>query len=288
MKKIGKRSGISIFESTKKCSICSKSLVGRKADLKTMIFCSNRCQTFKNIKKIPENLEDLYLEKKFSINKISEIFSVSDTTVKKWLQFKKIKLRNMGESISLSQIGKIHSIEWNENIRKGHLKYGKHHHLAGENNPMFSKPFNPRQFKLIHGGFREDIGIYVRSSWEANYFRFLRYQQEKNLILGFSYEKDTFYFEDGSSPHSYRPDFKIFLCDGTEKFIEIKGRETQKDIIRLDKFKKFFPFHILEILRYREYMELERGYRKLIPTWEKIIPPSKQALRNKTKLKKTI
>jgi hypothetical protein len=79
------------------------------------------------------------------------------------------------------------------------------------------------------GGFREDLGFYVRSEWEAAYARYLVSEG-----IGFEYEPDTFELSNGMT---YTPDFRI--CDG--KYVEVKGWWDDKSILKCSLFEKEYP-----------------------------------------------
>ena len=44
------------------------------------------------------------------------------------------------------------------------------------------------------GGTRKDLGFYVRSTWEANYARYLKWLQLNGQIEEWAYEPKTFEF----------------------------------------------------------------------------------------------
>lgn len=48
--------------------------------------------------------------------------------------------------------------------------------------------------KLPKGGKRSDLGIYVRSKWEANFARYLKWMVEKEEIKSWRYEPMSFEF----------------------------------------------------------------------------------------------
>lgn len=84
-------------------------------------------------------------------------------------------------------------------------------------------------------GKRKDLNdTYFRSSWEANYARYL------NLIgVKWEYEPKTFIFEKiKRGTRSYTPDFYLTEED---KWIEIKGWFSSKDKTKLKRFKKYYP-----------------------------------------------
>lgn len=105
------------------------------------------------------------------------------------------------------------------------------------------------------GGFRQDIGFYVRSRWEANFARILQHLQ-----LPFVYEKHTFHLSDG---RTYTPDFCI---DGTV-WIELKGYMNETSRAKIDQFRKDYPDEILWIVGPDVYKILKQHYINIV-NWE--------------------
>lgn len=113
-------------------------------------------------------------------------------------------------------------------------------------------------FKCGRGktGYREDIGHFVRSTWEANFARILNF-----LNVKYEYEYRQF---DLGELGVYLPDFYI---PELLLFIEIKGYETylsQKKPLAL--MRKGIPCIVLGKER---YSVLEEKYRKDISFWER-------------------
>jgi hypothetical protein len=106
-----------------------------------------------------------------------------------------------------------------------------------------------------NGGIREDLGFYVRSSWEANFARILRYENKN-----FEYESVSFTLSDG---RTYTPDFKV-----GDVFYEIKGYMTDSAKRKITMFTEEYPDYILKVIDYEQYSKLEETFRNLI-NWEK-------------------
>ncbi|MFH1307773.1 MAG: hypothetical protein ABIH72_02890 [archaeon] len=118
-------------------------------------------------------------------------------------------------------------------------------------------------------GFRRDIGISVRSMWEANYARILMYDG-----VDFEYEPDTFVLDvpesarplfDGKEQVRYTPDFHI---TGTHRYVEVKGewhdahgQETAHKIMLL---KAKHPEITVETVSTDDYRKLDAEYREKI------------------------
>jgi hypothetical protein len=142
---------------------------------------------------------------------------------------------------------------------------------------------------IARGGFREDLGIYVRSRMEANILRYYKFIKVKYI-----YEPQEFEFHKiKRGSRFYKPD--IYLSE-QDKLIEIKGWLTVSDKTKIRRLKKYYPeeFAKLEFVipdKYSRskangemikflcddlridfneilsYKEIEK-YGKLIPGWE--------------------
>ena len=130
--------------------------------------------------------------------------------------------------------------------------------------------------KIPHAksGFRKDLNMYFRSTWEANYARLLIFQSQDVV-----YENTVFSLldTDGSILSTYTPDFKI----GYNEFTEVKGHADSstewkcecKRCIR-DKNKMHlmsiqYPDINVYILGKKEYKEIAKCFARKIPNWER-------------------
>lgn len=141
----------------------------------------------------------------------------------------------------------------------------------------------PAKKKTVRQGIRKDLGIYLRSSWEANVARWLNY---KGLM--WVYEPRVFYFEGiKSGTMTYCPDFYLPQDD---IWLEVKGQMIPEARTAIRRFKKFFPkeFYKLQaitgshstqatkffkdpkiqvpIMAY--YNELKKEFEDIVPGWE--------------------
>jgi len=107
--------------------------------------------------------------------------------------------------------GKFDTDEVKRARRQG---YARRRSFAGSANPMYGKPC-PKNAGRGKGGFRLDLGHYVRSRWEANICRVL-------ISMGrqYDYEKTRFPFTLDGHDCTYCPD--LYLRK-TGKYYEIKG-----------------------------------------------------------------
>lgn len=121
------------------------------------------------------------------------------------------------------------------------------------------------------GGHREDLGgIYFRSSWEANYARYLNLLIKFKVVQTWEFEPETFWFEGVKrGAVSYKPDFKVYY-HGDEKpeYVEIKGWEVAKDRTKWRRLKKYHPHIKLVIVGAKQYRAIAAKWASAIPTWE--------------------
>jgi len=118
-------------------------------------------------------------------------------------------------------------------------------------------------------GKRADIGIFVRSAWEANYARYLNFLIEAKKIKQWSYEKETFYFENiKRGTRSYTPDFKVELLNGDIEYHEVKGWMHPKGKTALSRMKKYHPKIKIVLIQKKEYEQIKRQLGSLIKNWE--------------------
>lgn len=92
------------------------------------------------------------------------------------------------------------------------------------------KKGNP--YSHTRSGFRADLGINVRSGWEANVLRVL-----KSYEIPYDFEPKVFRFPIKRGNKAYTPD--IYLH--TDEWIEVKGYLDKNSEIKLKRFKKYFP-----------------------------------------------
>lgn len=137
-----------------------------------------------------------------------------------------------------------------ENQRKGILRNGYSRGLQGK---------------------RNDLGnIFFRSSWEANYARYLNYLISKKIIYKWEFEPDTFWFESiKRGVRSYLPDFKIWDHENSEPYyVEVKGWMDNKSKTKIKRMAKYYPKIRLDIVAKKEYTEIKNQLSRLIIGWE--------------------
>lgn len=135
---------------------------------------------------------------------------------------------------------------------------------------MAARPAH-KSYSRARGGRREDLGdIWFRSSWEANYARYLNMLLKMGAIDGWEYEPETFWFENiKRGTRSYRPDFRIWhRRDQMPEYIELKGWVVAKDHTKWRRMAKYHPHIKLTIVGAKEYYAIRDKWANTIPAWE--------------------
>ena len=133
----------------------------------------------------------------------------------------------------------------------GHVNWNEYQQL------MLKRPFGD----YYKWGFREDLGHYVRSGWEANFARLLKF-----LGRVYEYEPRRFVIEiDGEVVATYLPDFYLV---GLNRYVEVKGQwfSTAQEKVRL--FREAYSDVELDIVDKAAYRHLASKFSKLVPNWE--------------------
>lgn len=143
----------------------------------------------------------------------------------------------------------------------GQKNKGKHH--TEETRKKMSESATLRMASSSYtrgvGGYRKDIGFYVRSRWEANIARIL------NLLnVCFYYENDKYILSFDNHQITYIPDFKIV----ENIYIEVKGWWNQKSKNIREAIKKQYPEVLIYYISETEYIELQQKYSGVISEWE--------------------
>jgi hypothetical protein len=124
-------------------------------------------------------------------------------------------------------------------------------------------------YSRTKSGKRDDLdGLFVRSSWEANYARYLNWLVAKKQIKSWSYEPQVFWFEKITrGSRSYTPDFKVVNLNNSHEWHEVKGWMDAKSKTKLKRFAKYYPDEKLVLIGAKEYASLKQ-FSRLIPCWE--------------------
>lgn len=136
---------------------------------------------------------------------------------------------------------------------------------------------NPHLFPQIRGrrgrgGKRADLGNrYFRSSWEANWARYLNWLKSIGEIQEWEYEVDTFEFVGiKRGTRFYLPDFKVTNKDSSIEYHEVKGWLDPRSATKLKRMKKYHPNVRLLLIGKDQYREVANKVGALIPNWERI------------------
>lgn len=135
--------------------------------------------------------------------------------------------------------------------------------LAGDRRPTENTHTRAR------GGRRADLNDrYFRSSWEANYARWLNFLMAGGTISSWDYEPKTFRFPVERGVLSYTPDFLITHPDGSAEWHEVKGWLTKKGATALKRFARYYPEETLIMIDGPVYNSIASQARRLIEGWE--------------------
>jgi hypothetical protein len=121
-----------------------------------------------------------------------------------------------------------------------------------------------------NGGRRLDLGgQYFRSSWEANWARYLNCLQAQGQIKAWTYEPEVFEFpEIKRGCRFYTPDFRIVNSDDSVVFHEVKGWLDPKSVTKLRRMAKYHPAVKVLLIEKPAYDEVARKLGGLLPGWE--------------------
>src|SRR5262249_48437774 len=127
-------------------------------------------------------------------------------------------------------------------------------------------------YSRTKSGVRPDLGgLFVRSSWEANYARYLNLLMRLGVVEKWDYEPETFWFKGiRRGTTSYRPDFRVkYKGDSRLEYVEIKGWIVAKDQVKWRRMAKYHPHIKLVIVKAKEYYALQNKWSSRIPEWER-------------------
>lgn len=125
-------------------------------------------------------------------------------------------------------------------------------------------------YSRTKSGKRGDLGgLFLRSSWEANYARYLNWLVAQGEIVGWEYEPRRFDFPIQRGIRSYMPDFRVELNDGAIEWHEVKGWMDPASKTRLKRMAKFYPDETLLVIDSKWFRAAKRqGLPGLIANWE--------------------
>lgn len=135
-----------------------------------------------------------------------------------------------------------------------------------------SKQSGANTYSRCAGGYRADLpGPYFRSSWEANYARYLNLLQKMGVVESWEYEPETYWFGGVKrGVMSYKPDFRVkYRNDPIPVTVEVKGWVTPKDRTKWRRMAKYHPSVKLEIVAEKQYRAIAQKWASAIPNWER-------------------
>ncbi len=121
------------------------------------------------------------------------------------------------------------------------------------------------------GGKRADLdNRYFRSSWEANWARYLNWLKSIGEVQSWFYESKTFEFTRiKRGGRFYTPDFLVINKNGTAEFHEIKGYMDKRSATKLRRMAKYYPEVKLILIDAPMYSSVARKVVGMIPNWER-------------------
>ena len=125
--------------------------------------------------------------------------------------------------------------------------------------------------KKSKSGRRKDLNNqFFRSSWEANFARYLNFLKKTKNIYKWEYEPDTFWFEGiKRGTRSYLPDFKVWDRKNSEPYYyEIKGWMDKKSATQLKRMAKYYPAVKIVLIEKLQYDSIRRQLGRAILQWE--------------------
>jgi hypothetical protein len=127
-----------------------------------------------------------------------------------------------------------------------------------------------RPHSRANGGKRADLGDrYFRSSWEANWARYLNWLVSLGEIVEWSYEPETFEFGGiKRGARFYTPDFCITEKSGEILYHEVKGWMDPRSATKLARMGRYHPNVRIIVVDRKAYQSVARKIGKALPGWE--------------------
>lgn len=121
-------------------------------------------------------------------------------------------------------------------------------------------------------GWREVGGrrVFFRSSWEANYGRYLQWLKERGEIREWEHEPETFWFDAVKrGVRTYLPDFRVWENNGESRLHEVKGWFDDRSKTKLKRMAKYHPGQTIVVIDAQQYRAIDRAVSSLIEGWER-------------------
>jgi hypothetical protein len=175
----------------------------------------------------------------------------------------KERIRTNGHPRGMS--GKTHSEEFKERQRE--RGFDRWEGMTEEERLAFSTT-GKRSWK---GGWREigDVKKYYRSTWEANYARYLEWLKRRGEIQSWRHEPKTFWFLNiKRGTRSYLPDFEVIENGGKAVYHEVKGWLDDKSRVKLQRMAKYYPQEKIILIDRAAYQSIAKTMKAIIRDWE--------------------
>lgn len=125
-------------------------------------------------------------------------------------------------------------------------------------------------YSRTKSGKRKDLNDqFFRSSWEANYARYLNFLIKIGKVEKWEFENTTFEFREiRRGTRSYIPDFAVWEPNGIFYYVEVKGWMDAKSKTKLKRMAKYYPDVEIRLVGKKEYNEIARKFKTVIKGWE--------------------
>lgn len=152
------------------------------------------------------------------------------------------------QKMRIAKLGKSNSGESNKKRSLTLKKYYRTHiHLPTKGSGFYSRRGQSR-------GFYEDLGLYMRSLWEANVARLFSY-----LSIPYIYEVPI-----KLSCGTFFVDFYLPIDD---IYVEVRGNPCYRLVDKLSIAKMEYPNYNIKTIKHPSYKVLEKEFSKVVPFW---------------------
>jgi len=178
-------------------------------------------------------------------------------------------------------LGKAHSKE-SKLIFSEKTKFRWADHASFFNSPAYRQALSDcmtyrqntpiqNQYSWARSG-RYDINgkeMYFRSMWEPNYALYLDFLIKQKQIVKWEYETETFWFEKiRRGVRSYKPDFKVYLKDGSFEYHEVKGYMDAKSQTKMNRMEKYHPHIKMVLIDKDQYKSIKNSVGRMLKFYE--------------------
>lgn len=156
--------------------------------------------------------------------------------------------------------GKSRWEQGDRKFREAGIQKGGHLSLETRRKLSLAASRRPKRnaYSNCKGGFRRDLGHHVRSSWEANICRLLRW-----FGVSYGYETKVFSLVSGDVGTFYRPD----LITRAET-IEVKGWWNKRSLMMKKLMQEQHPDVEITYVDVKAYSDIQESFGRDIENWE--------------------